>query len=283
MSMNTDSFINSLSSLSLLTGVEHYNYNRKDILVFDDHRTTLAVLFEAHRLGVFDGQIPNIVTFDYHEDCCEVPKKSELMKMIGATDLDSTTSRQFWSFVEFDISKVDDDWIAVAQELNLAKDVTIIGNVANHNVDNNEVIKDEDGNEHRRFSIPHLSFSLDNRGCLGDSMIKEQYYTAVRDTLQYHGWFDNAPVYPYVLDIDLDCFSADLRDKMVAWPKQMFVDEFFSTPERAAFINALINRASLITISREPGCCGGMGESHKILQYLDKYWFEGVLNTMPME
>jgi len=37
----------------------------------------------------------------------------------------------------------------------------------------------------------------------------------------------------------------------------------------------------LITISREPGCCGGMGESNKILQYIDRYWFKGALKTMP--
>lgn len=274
--------ITTLSGLSMFTGIEHYYYGDKDILVFDDHRTTLGVIFEANKLGLFGGQVPNLVTFDFHEDCCDAGKQSEILKKIGVDYLKDATSRQFWSFVEFDLSKMDDDWIAAAQELNLVNNVTIIGNEANHNIDNNQVIVDESGYLHRRFSISHIGFSLGNRGCLGDTMIKEPYYSDVRDTLQFHnGVFDNRPVYPYILDIDLDCFSAEIRQKTVSWPEQMFFDEFFSTPERGVFTKMLINRATLITISREPNCCGGLGESNKILQYIDRYWFEGALKTMP--
>lgn len=281
--VDTHPTITSLTGLSMFTGIEHYSYGDKDILVFDDHRTSLGVIYEASKLGMFGEQIPNLVTFDYHEDCCDAGKQSELLKKIGVENLMDATSRQFWSFVEFDLSKVDDDWIAAAQELNLVKDVTIIGNEANHNVDNNEVIVDESGNQHRRFSIPHLSFSLGNRGCLGDSMLKEPYYQAIRDTFQIkNGRFDNAPVYPYVLDIDLDCFTGEIREKTMRWPEQLFCDEFFGTNGAGRFITALIKRASFITISREPRCCGGMGESNKILQYIDRHWFEGALKTMPI-
>lgn len=274
--------ITTLSELSIFTGIEHYHYGDKDILVFDDHRTSLGVIFEANKLGLFGGQVPNLVTFDFHEDCCDVGKQSELLKKIGVDNMKNATSRQFWSFIEFDLSKMDDDWIAAAQELNLVNNVTIIGNGANHNVDNNRVIVDESGNQHRRFSIPHLSFSLGNRGCLGDSMLKEPYYHAVRESFQFHnGRFDNAQVYPYVLDIDLDCFTGEIRDKTIRWPEQIFYNEFFDNHKTKRFITTLIERASFITISREPGCCGGMGESNKILQYIDRYWFEGALKTMP--
>lgn len=281
--VDTHPTITSLTGLSMFTGIEHYSYGDKDILVFDDHRTSLGVIYEASKLGMFGEQIPNLVTFDYHEDCCDAGKQSELLKKIGVENLMDATSRQFWSFVEFDLSKVDDDWIAAAQELNLVKDVTIIGNEANHNVDNNEVIVDESGNQHRRFSIPHLSFSLGNRGCLGDSMLKEPYYQTIRDTFQFkNGRFENASVYPYVLDIDLDCFTGEIREKTMRWPEQFFFNEFMGNHKTRRFITALIERASFVTISREPGCCGGMGESNKILQYIDRHWFEGALNTMPI-
>ncbi len=281
--VDTHPTITSLTGLSMFTGIEHYSYGDKDILVFDDHRTSLGVIYEASKLGMFGEQIPNLVTFDYHEDCCDAGKQSELLKKIGVENLMDATSRQFWSFVEFDLSKVDDDWIAAAQELNLVKDVTIIGNEANHNVDNNEVIVDESGNQHRRFSIPHLSFSLGNRGCLGDSMLKEPYYQAIRDTFQIkNGRFDNAPVYPYVLDIDLDCFTGEIREKTMRWPEQVFFNEFMGNHKTRRFLTALIERASFVTISREPRCCGGMGESNKILQYIDRHWFEGALNTTPI-
>lgn len=280
--VDTPPIVTTLSGLSIFTGIEHYRYGDKDILVFDDHRTSLGIIFEATRLGLFGRQVPNLVTFDFHEDCCEAGKQSDLLKKIGVVNLKNATSRQFWSFVEFDLSKMDDDWIAAAQELNMVNDVTIIGNEANHNVNNNEVIVDESGNLHRRFSIPHLSFSLGNRGCLGDSMLKEPYYQDVRDSLQFHnGCFDKAPIYPYVLDIDLDCFTGEIRNKTIRWPEQIFLDEFLSNYETGRFMTTLIERASFITISREPGCCGGMGESNKILQYLDRYWFKGALKTIP--
>lgn len=47
------------------------------------------------------------------------------------------------------------------------------------------------------------------------------------------------------------------------------------------FIKDLINRCGVITISREHGSCGGIGESYKILKYLDKYLFEGCIGTIP--
>jgi len=273
-----DDKILSLDYLSNYTGIESYNYNGKKIFVFDDHRTTLAILFEAYRLGVFEGKAPNLITFDYHEDCCKVKSKSELLKKIGVSSLLKANSRQFWSFVEFDLSKVDDDWIAAAQELNLIKDVVIIGNEANSNVDNNAIIKDEDGNDHRIYSIPHLSSSLGNRGCLGDSFIKEPYYRDIRDCLGCHNDLFN-PSYPFVLDFDLDCFSTDCRGYTIAWPELMFINEFEKNEKVNYFLKEMVEKASFITISREPGCCGGLGESNRILQYLDRYFFDGNLKT----
>lgn len=47
-------------------------------------------------------------------------------------------------------------------------------------------------------------------------------------------------------------------------------------------LNRLISRSQFITICREPKCCGGPGESNKILGYLDKYFFNGSLRTVPI-
>lgn len=277
--------INSISSLMLLTGIETFQIRRKDLVVFDDHRTTLDVIFEAHKLGLFNGTVPNLITFDYHEDCCPVLKKSQLLTKIGVQDVLKATSKQFWEFVEFELGKNDDDWISAAQELNLIKDVIIIGNEANNNVDNSEIILGEDGIEHRRFSIPHLSFSLGNRGCLGDSMIdKEPYYKPIRDTMQYHNdAFDDDDLYPFILDFDLDCFSVDIKGHQMAWPEKIFREEFFDSPQVRNVMIELIKRATFITISREPGCCGGYGECHKILEMIDRYFFNGVLKTQTLK
>lgn len=268
----------SLSQLSLMEGIEWYSFGGKDILIYDDHRTILDVIFEAHKINYFDGVIPNIITFDYHEDCCPVLPKTDLLRKIGVVDLKQASSRQFWSFVNFDLSKVDDDWISAAQKLNLAKDVVIIGNEANNNVDNNKPISEDNQTEYHIYSIPHLSFSLGNRGCLGDSFITEPYYEDIRDCLGYKDGSFN-PTHPFILDFDLDCFSTICREHIMAWPEQLFVEEFIDNNCVYTFVKQMIQKAAFITICREPGCCGGNGESFKILRYLDKYFFNNSLKT----
>lgn len=265
----------SLPSIFLRNNVEKLSFKGKDIVLFDDHRTTLDVLFEIYKSGQLEGLVPNLVTFDYHEDCCDAGKQEILLQKIGVKDLADATERQFWNFVEFDLSPSDDDWISAAVSLNLVRDVVIIGSEANNNVEN---YQNADDSEHKLFSISHLPSSVGNRGCLGDSCISEPYYSQVRDTMQYHhGAFNDGLVYPFVLDFDLDCFSTEILGKQKAWPEEIFYQEYVKNDIVYSFMKQLIYRSSLITISREPECCGGYKESFKILSYLNKYFFESCL------
>ena len=68
----------------------------------------------------------------------------------------------------------------------------------------------------------------------------------------------------------------------MAWPEKIFREEFIDSLQVRCVMKELIKRATFITISREPGCCGGYGECHKILELLDKYFFEGTLKTQTM-
>ena len=255
--------------------VEIRSFNGKDIVLFDDHRTTLDILFEIYKSGQLEGFAPSLVTFDYHEDCCDAGNQEKLLQKIGVSNLADATDRQFWNFVEFDLSSSDDDWISAAISLNLVRNVVIIGSEANKHVQN---WQNTDDSEHMLFSINHLPSSVGNRGCLGDNVICESYYSQVRDTMQYHhGTFDDVPVHPFVLDFDLDCFSTEIRGNQKAWPEDIFYHEYVENDKVYSFMKQLIYRSSLITISREPGCCGGYEESFKILSYLNKYFFEGCL------
>ena len=265
----------SLQGIGNRNNVETISFHGKDIVLFDDHRTTLDILFEIYKSGQLEGLIPNLITFDYHEDCCDAGTRETLLQEIGVTDLSEATDRQFWNFVEFDVCGNDDTWISAAMTLDLVRDVVIIGQEANNNVDNHANSEEP---EHRLFSISHLPGSIGNRGCLGDSVITDPYYSMVRDTMQFHhDTFDDGLVYPYVLDFDLDCFSTDVLGYTRVWPEDIFCQEYVENEKVYWFMKQLIHRASLITISREPGCCGGFGESFKILSYLNKYFFEGCL------
>ncbi len=272
-----------LYSISNRANVNAYSYQDKYIFVYDDHRTLLNVLFEAKKLNSFP-QTPNLIYFDRHDDACETKPLSGLLDLMGAGDLSTLTSKQFWSFVEFDLSPLDDDWLLTGMELDLIKDAIVIGQVDNSNIDKlGNKYTSEDEVEHELYCIPHLEHSLGGRGCLGDSIIKEPYYENVRNIMQYNqGYFFHEEIRPFVLDFDLDCFTTVTREKTHAWPEVVFKNEYVDNRTVRYFMQKLLKRSSFITVCREPGSCGGIGEANKILHYLDKYFFDGNLNTIPV-
>ena len=69
----------------------------------------------------------------------------------------------------------------------------------------------------------------------------------------------------------------------MAWPESIFVERYQENLKVCTFVHQLLNRASLITVCRETGCCGGIGEANRILEMLDCYWFEGALGTRRIE
>lgn len=272
-----------LHQLSQRANIETFSYRGKDIVLYDDHRTILNIIFEANKLNIFS-ETPNLIYFDRHDDACKSFIKSEILEKIGVSSLDNATSKQFWSFTEFDLSYLDDDWLLAGMELGLIKDAVLIGQEENHNIQNlKNKYSSENGMVHELFSIPHLSSSLNNRGCLGDAIIKESYFKNVREIVQFnHDRFNDEEVKPFILDFDLDCFTSISRNKTHAWLEYIFTQEFYINTTVRYFMQSLIERASFITICREAKCCGGLGESNKILNYLDRYLFDGNLNTDAM-
>lgn len=281
--------ITSIGQLSLHTNIEVYHFNDKNIILYDDHRSILNVLFEAKKIDFFE-KTPNLIFFDRHDDACNPDiKLKELLKKWNVKNIKDVPSRDFWSFVEFDLGGLDDDWLLAGMELDLINHAVVIGQKENSNIkDMNFEFKSSNGILHEMFDIPHLNYSLDCRGCLGDSVINP-YYEKVRNIFEYNKPpYDSFPkfskevTYPFVLDFDLDCFTTDCEGKQYAWPEMIFKEKYYDNENVHSFMYNLINRSSLITICREPQCCGGLGESNKILRYLDYYFFEEQLNTNPI-
>lgn len=280
--------LRSLGELTFRSNVEVYRYNEKYIIVYDDHRYVLNILFEAFKLGMFTS-CPNIIYFDRHDDACN-PNivKSELFKRWGAAELKDVSSPNFWSFVEFNLGSLDDDWLLAGMELGLINNSVVIGQQDNSNIlALSNCFVSTDGKAHELYSISHLNTSLGDRGCLGDNVIKEPYYTAVRNMFEYnqppygrYNKFSEEATTPFILDFDLDCFTTECEEKIYAWPETIFRRMYYEHDEVRFFMREIISRSQFITICREPGCCGGIGESNKILEYLDRYLFEGNLGTM---
>lgn len=274
-----------IGQLSWHSNINTYNYRGKHIVLYDDHRWILNVIFEAMKLTIFNGKIPNIIFFDHHDDACYTDVR---LSKYGIDNILEMKSRDFWSLVEFDLSALDDDWVTAGMELGIINNVVCIGNVENNN------IQDWDNNSyqtatnvvHKGFSINHLKWEFGSRGVIGDSIVKYPFYQTVREIFGFrYGQSLLRPQHPYVLDFDLDCFTTEYKDTTYAWPKYFFREEFWPKDDfqHRHYIQQLIANASIITICREPECCGGLGESNRILGYLDRYLFDGVLGTEPIQ
>lgn len=281
--------MNELYKLSSHSNVHTYEYYGKTLVLYDDHRYLLNILFEATKQQLFEGKIPNVIYFDYHDDALETRIRVEsLFKKHGINSISEMQQRDFWAIVEFDLNHSDDNWVTTGMELGLIQDVVCVGCEEYHNISSwvNHVYKSSRNTLHKGFYIGHLNHEIESRGSLGDSMTTNHpEYTDIRNIFNYqNGQFHDDPFVPYVLDFDLDCFTTICRDNTYAWPEKVFQNEYFAPDKHStnSFINKLIKKASVITICREPECCGGIGESNKILGYLDRYFFDGTLKTEPL-
>lgn len=263
----------------------HMEDGGQHIVLYDDHRTIIDVLYYAHQEGAFGGEIPNVISFDHHDDAVVLidGQKNRINSLKESFDAERNDGL-LWQFVEFELSSLDDDWVRAGMELGLIKHYIGFGHdsIDARNIENGyENYISTDQLNHHIFSNGHLKRELGNRGVLGDHFYaNEQKQQDLMADLQFHnGRFDNAPVIPFVLDIDLDCFSCECEDHTMAWPEDVFVERYINEPHTLYFIKNLISRASFITICRESGCCGGIGEANRILELLDYYWFDGALKT----
>ncbi len=274
---------------NLRTNYDTFSYKGKRIILYEDHRCILNVLYYA-KLNKLIEKVPNLIYFDYHDD--SITPHPEQIEIINKFIKKSPSFEEFMNFVEFKTRILDDDWLITGMEMGLINHSINIGGVAMYNKDSFEdnIYKDKNGNEHELYYISHLDSALSDRGCICDHVIKENYYKRVREIFQFNEkndqTFNSENVYPFVLDFDLDCFSCEVVDSLMAWPEKTFVDKYVNrfgyhgiSPN--FFVTQLIHRCEVITICREHNSCGGIGESNKILNYLDKYFFDGYLNSSP--
>lgn len=263
-----------IKQMKLHGNVHTFEYSDKTIILYDDHRWILNVLFEASKINIFKNRIANIIYFDHHDDGIS----DGFLKKVDVSNLLEMSSRDFWTMVDFDIHPYDDTWVTAGMELGLIKDVVCIGQEVNNNIllwTNNSYI-DHRGITHKGFCIKHIFEEIKDGGVFDKKLcVKPDIW----DIFDYgEGGFKPGINTSFVLDFDLDCFASEKDGETRAWSEQQF-KECYSNPDVDYFMGCLLDRASIITICREPECCGGIGESNKILGYLDKYFFEGCLRT----
>ena len=255
--------------------------NGQMIVIYDDHRWLLNVLFYLHKLG----EHLDLIYFDAHDDAAQCGKKSELLKDIGASDLNSATAKQFGSFVDYDQRIDDGGWLTAALELDLIGDVLNIGNRHSDNIAQmNGVYSSEDGITHNVFQLSKdLEYEFDCRGQLGDTC-REDECRKLRDFFgieHYLGSHDRVKIAnPFVLDFDLDFFTISSEDDSThGWTPKILKKYFPGNSRQDVFLRYLISNSKVITICREPDFCGSLGDSNQILHMLDLHYFGGCIGT----
>lgn len=270
-----------LIELGWRTNVMLRTWRDKTVVIYDDHRWLLNVLFYLRKNNLLVK--PDLVFFDAHDDAAQCGRKSDLLSKLNANSLDEASEKQFLSFVEYDISSLDDDWLSVACELDMIGDVVCIGNRYNSNIEDcNGQYSSEDGIVHKMYELSdNLEFELGDRGALGDAT-KGLEYADIRKFFDSgeHIYKRIGEMNPFILDIDLDCFTLEVKNAPnMAWSETTYFHKYPEYGHAQWFINDLLVKTELITICREPDFCGSLGESNQILELLDNLWFEGSIGT----
>lgn len=268
-----------LYELGRRSNIHHYTiesaYFKKELILYDDHRCLLNILHEFNKQSK---EIPNLIYFDYHDDCVVPPISiQDRLNIFGSVNIKDVPPERFWNYTEFQLSTLDDDWLTAAMDFGFIENAVCVGVKKDNNV---QKLNQRYQGRHTLFTMDHLDWEVGNRGKLGDTFKETEENIYLRTLFQYN---KETLEQPFLLDFDLDCFATDCLDKTIAWPRRIFFERYVENIKVRSLMIDLMKRASIITICREPECCGGLGESNKILSYLDDYFFENSLGTQPVE
>lgn len=267
--------------LKVRANVMVHDWKGRFIVVYDDHRWLLNVLFAMQK---YRDTIPNLIYFDAHDDYSTPKlKASELLKSMKVQHWSEVNERIFQDFVEFEANIEDGNWLRIACELNMVNDVTLIGGQECSTLHQDTTIyTSEDNQEHK---INKLSLDLNGLFDHGGKFDPMTYMT----NASLHEFFSiekGQPhvkeMNPYIVDFDLDCFSVRMCENYrIPWNQNTFEYMYPHVSKGRMFLQDLLSNAQFITICREPEWCGGIGNSNQILNLLDCYLFDGALKTVP--
>lgn len=258
--------------------INHYNTTDGEVVIYEDHRTIINVLFHLHNERTLSEPV-DLIMFDNHDDFCNV-NEAVLEKVDGF--LKSPSKEELNQIVEFDLNPLDDDWVTFGMELGLIGNVFLF-NSDECNVNFRKEYKTRNFGNRYLYNLRNVWSALGHRGYLGDK-IKSEYQPLWDD----FGWvvedgkFHHRPKRKFIFDIDLDCFSTRILDKTIAIPQEILIPllcefrnpayHYYNTSQQ--FIKDLIKRSEITTICYENGCCGGIREAHKIFNLVDELFFE---------
>ncbi len=267
----------------------HYDFNGKSVIVYDDHRFIVPILWLAKSIGMIKCPL-NMVYFDQHHDANDQKEDRDEKFKAAIKILKKTKSFEeaFEITQNGGIRKSNDTWLKVLMDLAIVKDAVLIGGNANSDFKKyiEEGYVDVDEKTHQFKNIGMLKGVFDSKKILGNNY-HEELFKPTRDII---GWYLGSKgrtatmnKEPILLDFDLDYFTFYCSRGHYIWDERFYHDEFdvISNYHTTAgwsgkkFLNKLIQRAPFITIAREPTFCGGKEKTDNILNKLSEKFFNG--------
>jgi hypothetical protein len=221
-----------------MSSARRYRAGTKEVILEEDHRWTLLHVVAAQEAGKLPRPV-RMIGFDRHTDA----------NPPGELNWDGTLEGMR-EVCEHQLSRHDDDWIVAGMQLGVLGDVFLFG------ADDRMGDLPKAVGEYAlmgRWEMPAKVSGLGARA---------------RELLE---WTES----PILLDLDLDCFAYPYRDLVWAWSEEMFAVEFGPS---LPYFRQWRERAGLVTVCREAGCCGGEENADRIWHLVGRYLFEKKLH-----
>jgi hypothetical protein len=131
---------------------------------------------------------------------------------------------------------------------------------------------------------PMLSFQGDLSDFAQDHL-KDFWSTLGWKMVRDKGFRLHGNINPFLLDIDLDCYSFYCNDFIFPWLDEVYRERYFKISDYHTtkgftgkrVFQSLINKAGFVTIATEPKPCGGEEKSNKILNDVNRLLFDDEL------
>ena len=270
-----------LDDLKIIDNLRELPFEKCECFLHENHRWVLPIINYAQERGILFKPC-KLVMFDAHHDAIEPSCIDEIRRVRES----GTGLKDLVCLCRDKLRHLNDDWVTAGMELGLIGDAVIFGveNTRNHTLPKSFV--DHCNNRHRIELMGLPGKELKYQGSLSD-LTKSTILSEVWRILEWQYTKDTGFKFAraaskILLDFDLDCFVIRWRDYLFPWPDEIFEREFFTPSDYFStkgwtgkrFLDELVSRAALLTIAREPQCCGGDEKASQILRKVNGFLFD---------
>ena len=160
-----------LNELSKRANINHKRTDISEVIIYEDHRTILNVLYFLKTKKQLDFPI-DIIMFDDHDDGIE-PSKSAIKK-ITSFNKNQPEIEDFWKFTEFNLRSLDDDWVKAGMQLGLINNVFLFHS-SKSGINFFEEYQTIDFGLKKIYNIGEVWDALGHRGCLEDLIKRTEF------------------------------------------------------------------------------------------------------------